>query len=78
MRTWANVYGSPANGFEDRGANVQARPQTFAPVHAQALAFHDRSRWSVTVRRLGCLLGCQRPLGVAPTSALTANLTAYE
>src|SRR5712692_7350371 len=51
----------PADGFEDRGASVHNRPLASALVQPSTSAIPDRPPSSAVIRRLGCLLGCQRP-----------------
>ena len=58
-RTWANVCGRPANGFEDRGAMVRGCPSTSAQVRLLRAAGHDRPPSSAVIRRLGSHLGCR-------------------
>src|ERR1035437_7605319 len=55
-----DVHGRPADGFEDRGADVRVRPPTSAHVRTPTAKVHVRSPSSADVRGLGCLLGCQR------------------
>jgi hypothetical protein len=64
-RPWTKVnlagrLWTPANGFEDRGANVRGRPLETAIVRSSEAAIRDRPPSSAVIRRLGCLLGCQR------------------
>jgi hypothetical protein len=64
-RRWTKVnlgerLRTPADGFEDRGANVHHRPSTSAQVRLITTAVHDRPPSSAVIRGLGCHLGCQR------------------